>query len=221
VPMSVFAVIPVKTLPKSKTRLSIILNSRERRTLTLTMLEDVVKAVKSSKVYQTVVISADPTVQRIADRLEVMRIPERKQGLNPAVKQATEWCIQNGADSALVLPADIPLIRAGDINQIVKLGSERAIVVLSPSQNGGTNALLQEPPNLISPHFGPRSFMKHLAEASQKRVPARVYQSQRVALDIDSKRDLENFLKIEEQTASRQYLEQIEIDLRLKSLGTS
>ena len=206
--MSVFTVVPVKTLLKSKTRLSIVLDPLERRTFTLTMLEDVLKAVKSSMVYQTVVISSDPTVEGLANNVGAAYLLERKQGLNQAIKQATEWCIQNNAESVLVLPADIPLIIPEDINQIVKLGSERNSVVISPSHNGGTNALLQKPPNLIPTYFGSRSFTKHLHKALTRGITAKVYRSQRVAMDIDSLEDLRDFLKNENQTASRQFLEQ-------------
>lgn len=216
--MLVFAVIPVKTLLKSKTRLSIILNPKERQAFTLVMLEDVLGAVKCSMVCQTVVISSDPTVEELAKNFGVTHLAEKKQGLNQAIEQATEWCIQNNADSVLVLPADIPLIIPEDINQIVKLGSERTSIVISPSQNGGTNALLQKPPNLIHPCFGPNSFSKHKTEALHKRIPTRVCRSKRVATDIDSPNDLERLHKIKAQTVSHKFLEQIRVNTRLKLL---
>jgi len=205
--MSVFAVIPVKTLSKSKTRLSTVLNSRERQMFTLAMLEDVLKAVKCSMVRQTVVIGSDRTVKEIADDFGVSYLKERKHGLNQAIKQATEWCIQNNANSILVLPADIPLITPEDINRIVKLCPKENSVVISPSQNGGTNALLQKPPNLIPTHFGPNSFSKHKTEAFHRGILTKTYISKRVAMDIDSPKDLENLLKIRAQTTSHKFLE--------------
>ena len=219
--MSVFAVVPVKTLQKSKTRLSIVLDPQERNILTLTMLEDVLRAITSSIECQTVLISSDPRVQGLANNFRVAYLPERKQGLNQAIKQATEWCIQNNAESVLVLPADIPLITPEDINQIVKLGSESSSLVISPSQNGGTNALLQKPPNLIPTCFGPHSFAKHLNEAIARGIMAKVYRSQRLTMDIDSPEDLEDFLKIENQTASRQFLEKSLMKERLMKILSS
>jgi 2-phospho-L-lactate guanylyltransferase len=216
--MSVFAVIPVKTLLKSKTRLSIILNPKERQALTIVMLRDVLRAVECSMVCQTVVISSDPAVEELAKNFGVMHLAEKRQGLNQAIEQATKWCIQNTADSVLVLPADLPLIIPKDINQIVKLGSERTSIVISPSQNDGTNALLQKPPNLIHPCFGPNSFSKHKTEASHKGIPTRVYKSKRVAMDIDTPKDLEKLLKIKTQTLTHKFLEQIRANARLKLL---
>ena len=61
--MSTFAVVPVKTLLKSKTRLSNFFTLQERPLFTLAMLEDVLSALKSSKVNKTVVVSSDSTVE--------------------------------------------------------------------------------------------------------------------------------------------------------------
>jgi len=213
--MSVFVLVPVKTPLKSKMRLSIVLKPQERRTFTLTMLEDVLKALKSSVVHQIIVISSDSTVQELTKKFEVAYLTENGEGLNQAIEQAREWCIQNHAESVLILPADVPLIAPKDINQIVKLGSGEPSLIISPSQNRGTNALLQKPPKLIRACFGPNSFMKHVKEASAKGVIAKIYNSPRIALDIDSLEDLENFLKVENQTSCRRFLEQIRVRSRL------
>jgi 2-phospho-L-lactate guanylyltransferase len=215
--MSVFAIIPVKTLLKSKTRLSLLLDQKERQAFTLVMLEDVLKAVKGSLVWKTVVISSDPAVEKLTKNFGAVYLAEKNQGLNQAIEQATEWCVQNNAESVLVLPADIPLITLGDVRHIVKLACEKPSIVISPSQNGGTNALLQKPPNLINPCFGPNSFSKHKTRALQKKIPTRVYKSETVALDIDSPKDLRKLLEIKTQTISQKFLEQIEAKRRLKN----
>jgi 2-phospho-L-lactate guanylyltransferase len=214
--MSVFAVVPVKTLLKSKTRLSIVLSPQERQALTLAMLEDVLRAVKRSIVYQIVVISSDPVVQRFTCNFGVTVLQEKEQGLNKAIMQATQWCVQKDAELVLIILADIPLLKPEDVNEIVNLSSEKICIVISPSRNGGTNALMQKPPNIIPMSFGPNSFRKHLAEASARGVPSRVYLSQRVALDIDSVKDMEYLLRNGKKTASNQLLEKIEMNIRLK-----
>ena len=213
--MSVYAVVPVKSPLKSKTRLSVVLSLQERQSLALFMLEDVLKALKSSVVYQICVISSDVIVQALSNKSRVEYLPESQLGLNQAIMQATEWCIKNNAESIFVLPADIPLITQEDINQIVKLGSEKTSVVISPSANGGTNALFQKPPNLIPACFGLHSFMKHVNKATAKKISIKFYCSKRVTLDIDSLSDLKNFLSIKSQTMSRRFLEQIKTCDRL------
>ena len=216
--MSVFVVIPVKLLLRSKMRLSEVLKPQERQTLTLSMLEDVFRAVtKSSLVHQTVLVSSDSKVQEYAGVLGATYLMEERRGLNRAVEQAISWCVQNNAKSVLVLPGDIPLITPDDVNQIVNLGSEETSIVIASSRNGGTNALLQKPPNLIPLHFGQASFSKHISEASNKGIAAKIYRSQNVTMDIDSPEDLENLLKIEAQTASHRFLKRIGLDTRLRA----
>jgi len=168
--MSTFFVAPVKALFKSKTRLSTLFTSQERRFLTLAMLQDVLGALKSSKVNKTIVISSDPTVQRFAKDFGITFLKEAQEGLNQALDQATKWCIRNAAESVLVLPADAPLITPKDINQIIKLALNFNSIVISPSLNGGTNALLQTPPGIISSSFRSESFRKHISHALAKHI---------------------------------------------------
>jgi 2-phospho-L-lactate guanylyltransferase len=195
---------------KSKMRLSEVLKPQERQTLTLTMLEDVLRAVTGSlKVDRTVVVSPDSKAQEFANNFGASYLPEKEQGLNQAVDQATRWCIQNDAKSVLVLPADIPLITSSDVNQIINLCSGEKCIVIAPSRNGGTNVLLQKPPNLITPFFGPKSFSRHLAEASSQGIMTRIYRSQNVTRDIDSPEDLESLLKIGVQTVSYRFLRRV------------
>jgi 2-phospho-L-lactate guanylyltransferase len=216
--MSIFAIIPVKTLLKSKIRLSTVLGQPERQVFTLAMLEDVLKAVKCSEVHQTVLVSSDSVVKKIAHEFKVMFLQEKMQGLNKAVNQATRWCLQKNAESVLILPADIPLLKPEDVNKMVRLGSEEtSVVVFSPSKNGGTNALLLKPPNIIQPRFGPNSFRKHLNEASALKVPSKIYLSKRVSLDIDTVDDLKLLLKTEENTSSHKFLKSININMRHRS----
>ena len=205
--MSTFAVVPVKSLLKSKTRLSNFFTLQERTLFTLAMLQDVLNALKSSNVNRTVVVSSDLTVERFVKNFGMTFLKETQEGLNQAVTQATKWCIRNAAEWVLILPADVPLIRSKDINQIVKLAPNNSVVI-SPSRNGGTNALLRMPPGVISPCFGSDSFKKHICKALAKHVQTKIYVSSNVMLDIDSEKDLEQLLKVGERTASHRFLQQ-------------
>ncbi len=213
--MSVYAVVPVKALSKSKTRLSAVLTPQERKTLTLTMLEDVLEALRSSTVTKIVMISSDSAIQALTGKFNAVYLSESRRGLNQAIKQATQYCIQKKARSVLVLAADLPLIIPEDINRIVNLGVKEPSLVISPSPSRGTNALLQKPPNLIPACFGPNSFIEHVNRAMASGILARSYYSFRVATDIDSIEDLKAFLRVENQTMSYQFLQQISLRDRL------
>ena len=63
-------------------------------------------------------------------------------------------------------------------------------VVIAPSHDGGTNALLLYPPYVIDFAFGPDSFRRHHRQAIQADVAVQIVQSSTLAFDIDWPADL-------------------------------
>ena len=216
--MSVFVVVPVKRLEMAKSRLSPLLSINERKQFCLEMLKDVLTAVKTAKcVHRTVVISMDETALQVAKSFDAIPFMENKLGLNQAILEVINWCIERGVSSILILPADIPLVTSLDLNRILSLGKNSGIII-SPSKSGeGTNALLLTPPNVIPTFYGQHSFRKHIEEASIRGTDIHVFRSSRVALDIDTIDDLIAFLTLEvEETAAYNFLMKVQVHKRLK-----
>ena len=201
-----FAIVPVKGLDVSKERLSRVLNPEKRKALTAAMLRDILNALKSSTIREVLVISPDSSLKQIADEYGFSFVLSNRVGLNPGLKEAIEWCTQKKADCVLILPADIPLVSPHDIDKVVELGSERSTVVLCPSLDGGTNALLLNPPDAIPVCFGPNSFYKHIKEALDKGVTIKFYSSREMMLDVDAEEDLIKLLEIGGNVISKQVL---------------
>jgi len=215
--VSVFAIVPVKKLDEAKSRLSSILSDSERREFCLEMLEDVLTTVKTTKcIRRTVVVSIDPKVLQVAKRFDAVRLAESQPDLNQAVSEAIDWCVQNGAKSALVLPADIPSVKPRDLNKILSLGKGVAMVI-SPSRSGdGTNALLLTPPNTLPTFYGKHSFQLYIKEASKRSISFRTLKLPRIALDIDTLEDLADFVKLNtKETNTHNFLMKIGIAQRL------
>jgi 2-phospho-L-lactate guanylyltransferase len=215
--MNIFAIIPVKKLDNAKSRLSPLLTNDERKQFCLKMLEDILKTVKSTKrIKQTVVVSNDPEVFHVTKNFEATYLKEKEAGLNEAVFEAIDWCIDGGATSVLVLPADIPLVMPRDLNRILALG-EKASMVISPSRGGkGTNALLLTPPNVCPTFYGSCSFQRHLEEASKRGISYRSFESPRIALDIDTVDDLKDFISTNaKETSAYKFLDEIGIPNKL------
>ena len=205
--MKIYAVVPVKNLATSKRRLTSVLAPENRKRLTLVMLEDVLNAIRASTVQSTVVVGSDPIVREIAANAGVSYKEEHRRGLNRAIACSIDWCLKRVADAVLVLPADIPLISSVDINRIIEMaGNTEPTVVLSPSDNDGTNALFMKPPNLIPVSYGPRSFKRHIKQSRTKGAHIKVYYSPSVALDIDTQKDLQKLLGTPSTTLSTQFL---------------
>jgi 2-phospho-L-lactate guanylyltransferase len=204
--MVIYAIVPVKRIGASKKRLSQNLTLQQRKALTVAMLEDVLGALKASVVDKILVVSNDKNVRPIAQRFGVSFFSPVRRGLNSAIEEAWVWCMKNKADSVLVLPADVPLVTARDIDVLVRLGSDGRRVVLAPSRDWGTNALFQSPPHLIRANFGADSFLKHMNDAKDKGICVKFYYSLGLGLDIDSIDDLQVLQRVENGTLSKQVL---------------
>ena len=188
-------------------RLSTCFTLQERRLFSLAMLHDVLGALENSTIEKTVIVASDSEVQECVKDFGMTFLKETRQGLNPALKQATQWCIRRKAEGVLILPADLPLMTPADVDHLVKLGQKNSLVA-APSRNGGTNALLQIPAAIISPSFGVDSFSKHLKAARAKMAETKVYVSSGLMLDMDSEEDLGQLLKRGTQTESYRFLKQ-------------
>jgi 2-phospho-L-lactate guanylyltransferase len=193
--MKIFAVVPVKRLATSKRRLAPVLTPEERKRLTLAMLEDVLNALRGSTVQRAVVVGSDSRVCELAAGAGFSYKQEDGRGLNRAITGSIEWVLKRGADAVLILPADLPLLSSVDIDRIIEIaGNAEQTVVVSPSQNGGTNALYMRPANLIPVSYGPGSFKRHVNFSRRRGARLKVYYSPSVAFDIDSQKDLQKML---------------------------
>jgi 2-phospho-L-lactate guanylyltransferase len=200
--MKIAALIPSKGFTNAKQRLSSLLSSDERAALAESMLRDVLHAALAARGLDAVyVVTADAQVREIAAALGATVILEQEEkGETEAVTFALVDIKWRGVQAALVIPADIPLVRAGDIElvveQIARHDGVSPFALLVPSHDHmGTNALLLAPPNVIGLRFGYDSFSYHLSQVAAKEMPLRVLENERIALDIDEPQDLERFLQ--------------------------
>jgi 2-phospho-L-lactate guanylyltransferase len=93
--------------------------------------------------------------------------------------------------AVLVVPADIPLLRAGLIAAAASHLSKPRSVVLAPAwRDGGTNLMGCNPAGLIAPSFGPDSFARHCRLAEKAGCKPLILRDQRLARDIDTIADL-------------------------------
>ena len=195
------ALIPVKAFAGAKQRLSSRLSLPEREQLMRAMVHDVLSEISQARgVHETFVVTASPDVARWVSRFGAGIIRESSEtGETDAVHFALNEMKQRGIDAALVLPGDVPLVRASDVEHLlarVKAESgRRPFAVLVPSHDRmGTNALLLSPPDIIRLRFGHDSFCHHLDQVVRQRLEILIVENDRIALDIDEPRDLERLL---------------------------
>ncbi len=191
VDMATWAIIPVKRLSEAKSSLGEVLGPEQRQRLMLAMLADVLKAVhQAPHIAATIVVSPDEKVLSFTQLHGAVGVAEPGLELNEALKLAINRALSESATSVLVVPADLPLLKSVDIENLIAMASAPRDVVIAPSKAKGTNALFLRPPDLINLRFGGESFPLHVKEASRVGVRPRIYRSPTVALDIDEPADL-------------------------------
>ncbi|MFL2651225.1 MAG: 2-phospho-L-lactate guanylyltransferase [Anaerolineales bacterium] len=191
--MANWAIVPVKNLDISKSRLSDVLSVDARRELICSLLLSTLSALNESELIEnTIVISNDKSVLQLADNQEVMTVQEDSPyDLNSALHQATLVTLTHGATGLLVLPADLPLLTREDVEKIVYVEDSNRLVRIVPDQHGvGTNALFIRPPGMLRYKFGKDSLSNHKEEAKRVRAELHVYRLSNVEFDIDDPDDL-------------------------------
>lgn len=188
---AVFAVVPVKDLRGTKSRLAPVLNPGARAGLTLYMMGRVVGALIEAGVEDVCVVSPDRIVLEEAQRRGATPLVQESRGLNPALEEGRRRALDLGASTLLVLPADLPLLEAEDVLAVLEEAGEGPSVVVSPDGAGsGTNALLVRPPDVLPFAFGPDSFEAHLGAARRRGLEVRVCRRPHLAFDLDTAGDL-------------------------------
>jgi 2-phospho-L-lactate guanylyltransferase len=211
-----WAVIPVKGLAESKTRLSTYLQATKRRVLVEALMQDVLSSIIRSRVYETVmVISPDDTVSSRLRSQEVSFLKQTGVGLNRAIEQANRLATQKHARSLTTVLADIPLVEPGDFKELLTIGPPVRKVVMAPSLKGGTNVLSTSPPGVIGPIYGRWSYTKHLRQAQISRLDCYSISNSRMSFDIDTVSDLAELRRLdpEGKTASGRAVEMLKLVL--------
>ncbi len=188
---ALWLLIPVKPFDEGKSRLATSLSVEQRADLTRRiLLRTLTIADATARFKQIVVISRDPAVHEAARCAHVFALAEESNGLNRALEQARAMAVAGGASAILVLPSDLPFVTYGDLDVLIGAAHAGNKVVIAPSCDGGTNALLLTPPTVIDFAFGHDSFRLHTQQARGQNVSYRVFRSPTLAYDIDWPADL-------------------------------
>ena len=191
--MKIWAILPVKPLLQSKTRLSAILAPAERAALTQHLLEQTIQVLQQvPAITHILVVSRDKTVLNIAQRHHTHTFTESapyqlKTAVSQAVKYAT---LQQQADGVLIIPADLPFLQAYEIQTMLDTAKLPATCVICPDEKqNGTNALILPPSTNFRFQYGPNSYSKHLSEAQRLNLVIHTITAPGICFDLDTEAD--------------------------------
>jgi 2-phospho-L-lactate guanylyltransferase len=194
------ALIPVKRLEDSKSRLLSRLPDAIRQALTLAMLEDLIDALsRTSGIGRIAVTTPDPIVAERAKAAgaEILMRPE--PGLNAALEDGRARLFPHSnpeqSDLLFVL-GDVAGALPEDFGRLIDAASQSSEpgIWLAPSSDGGTSALLHKPAGVIPCAFGRDSAKRHAEAAAKAGIAYHEIQLPSLAIDVDQPQDLDDFL---------------------------
>jgi 2-phospho-L-lactate guanylyltransferase len=198
--MTLWAIVPVKPLRRGKSRLSGVLSEDERTALNQSMLINTIKTLKAvPEIDVILVVSRDPSALALAREYQARTVLEDgSPELNTALRRASMVAQTYQAHEIIVLPADLPLIQAADIQKFISYSGNPPEVIIAPDRRkDGTNALYINPANLIDFQYGPGSFNIHVQKAHDANARIEIVELEAFALDLDLPEDLIYFHKLE------------------------
>ena len=188
------AIVPVKALPGSKSRLRDRFADRVVEGLAAAMLQDVVAALlRVSALERVVVVTPDATVADVAQRAGAETLVRDDPGLNAAIEAAAAELCDDPQDGVLVVLGDVAGIEASEITRLLAV-LDGPGVALAPSSDGGSSAVLRIPYDAIPASFGPASAKRHRELTESAGVPFRELALPSLSIDIDEPEDLEALL---------------------------
>lgn len=181
----VVAIVPLKALDRAKTRLAPHLGAAARRELVIWMFARVVAACQAARLVDgLLVVAGDDAGAALARSLGSQVLIERAPGLPAAM--ATADSATAGLPATLVVAADLPLARGVDLDEVCRAGTTGPRVVVTPTHDGGTAALLRRPAGVVATAYGPRSATVHLQAARAAGVAGVRLDVSALAHDVDT-----------------------------------
>jgi len=205
--------VPIKDLGNAKQRLAALLDQPTRTALAQAMLLDVLDAIHAWPDRPSVaLVTSDNFAADCARKFGFEVIPdEANHSETDAIELATRVCVERGEPSTLVLPADIPLVKPGELEQILQAAPSEGSVLVPSDDGRGTNAAWRSPAALFPLRFGNDSFKPHLAAARATRKPCVVLSLPGIGLDIDNPTDLRRLATTPGETRTQQFARRLDL----------
>ena len=181
-------IVAVQDAGRAKSRLGAHLDVATRRALVMAMLDDVLTAMREAHAGPLFVVSADAVYDSIAHEHAAEVIRDAGAGYNAAIVLALAR-LAGRASAALVVPGDLPQLRAADVAAILHALVVPGVVIVA-SEDGGTTALGLRPIDAIATAFGPDSARRHREAAAAAGVPLTELHLDSLRVDVDTFDDL-------------------------------
>lgn len=192
--------VPVNRLDRAKGRLAEVLSPAQRVELAKATLATVIDAVTGAGYGLAVLTSDDEVTPLLPPGARLIPESGELSGLNPQLEYAVR---ELDAARLLILHADLPLATAAALLAFVAAAQPAPACTIVRSPDGGTNAMLLDPPGRFALAYGRDSAALHEAAAKEAGMPFNIVPSPALELDLDMPGDLDALLKTKAGPGSR------------------
>ena len=191
-----WAIIPINNFNESFSRLSNVLNKKQREEMTQILATQVLDALTPIASVEKIIVLSNE-IEWLSSfwnkKIVVLPEPDTEQ-FSKKIDYTAQWIQNQGVTAMLYLSIDLPYIQQEDIENLISQHISGLSIVEAKKDNG-TNALILDLPTKMEFQFGPNSFSKHLAEARSKNINTTIVNIEYLSLDLDDWNDLHLFKK--------------------------
>jgi FO synthase len=192
---STWAVVPVKALHQAKQRLAAVLGARREDFVRALAVRTVRVLQQSGTCEGVLIVTPDPDVAADVLALGAVVVHDTGGGLNQACLTGIAQARQLGADTCLVVHADLALLTPAAVAQNLARHAQwrqargiDAVSLVCCKDGTGTNLVILQPASPFEPMFGSGSWQAHMTQLGARALRL---QSPEAAIDIDTEEDLQ------------------------------
>ena len=204
-----WAIIPINNFNESFSRLSNVLNKKQREEMTQILATQVLDALTPIVSVEKIIVLSNE-IEWLSSfwnkKIVVLPEPDTEQ-FSEKIDNTAQWIQSQGVTAMLYLSIDLPYIQQEDIENLISQHISGLSIVEAKKDNG-TNALILDLPTKMEFQFGPNSFSKHLAEARSKNINTTIVNIECLSLDLDDWNDLHLFKKNSVESKFSQFINQ-------------
>jgi 2-phospho-L-lactate guanylyltransferase len=188
--LKIAALIPVKRIKLSKTRLELTRN--QKIVLTELMIKFTILNLKKCKSISAIVtISEDERVEKISKYYETKFIFSKEKGVNFAIEVGDNYCKENMFESNIIVPIDLVFLDPYEIELLISMArkKQRCAIIVPSIRMDGTNLLLRRPFNLFRTSYDNNSYFNHIQSSKKARALTVIIKSINLSEDLDTMDD--------------------------------
>ena len=191
-----WAIIPINEFSRSFTRLSSVLDLKQRMELAKNLSSRLIQILLAvDEVEKIVLFTCEKNWPgELQHSKLVLRKDEDKKPLKQKIDSVADWAYGSGAKKMMYLSIDLPIVEKKDITQIID-SHKHGLTLVQAKKDGGTNALIADLPRKINFQFGADSFRKHLEAAKLEKLKTNIQSTEGLSFDLDDYDDWELLIK--------------------------